>query len=159
MSDDLRMRLEYVLANTAAAFLADTMEMSLTPHGEGRERHSYDGTCALCRGEIGTLLDAIMPVVDEKLWRANWTRHGKCRFCDALILEDWARSRGRQVQPHRMHCQFYIGPVEHRDVHGRQAVTHWSTECSCGRSRNAEQNKTCPNAGEAWRGSLPEREA
>lgn len=158
MSDDLRTRLEDVLATTTAGFVPKGFERLNARHGEGEGGHIYDGACALCRGEIGSLLDAIMPVVEEKLWRANWTRHGKCRFCDALILEDWVCSRGRQVQPHRMHCRFYIGPVEHRDVHGRQAATHWSTECSCGRSRNAEREVTCPNTGEVWRGPMPGRE-
>lgn len=164
MSDDLRARIaeansktrsqiEAALLNATASDAASHFDAPLSRHGDG---HNYDGTCALCRGDVGALLDAIMPIVEEKLWRANWTSHGKCTFCNALVLEDWARSRGREVQPHRMNCHFYIGPVEHYVTGGSQALTHWSTNCSCGRSYNAETGG-CPNAEEDWRGALEEQ--
>lgn len=62
MPNDLRARLAAILAKTPAKFLADAgqSEMLMTFHGNGHGGHDYDGACALCRGEVDTLLDAIM---------------------------------------------------------------------------------------------------
>lgn len=151
MNDDLRARLADILANTAAAFLADTMEMSLTSHGEGRERHSHDGTCALCRGEVETLLDAMMPVIEERLWYAGHTHQGKCTWCTAPLDAPW--NPDRQPHAHFMHCKYYTGPLEHQRRKDVGSIT-WT--CTCGRWW-PENAKACPDAGETWRGPLPAR--
>lgn len=163
VSDDLRARIaeansktrsqiEAALLNATASDAASHFDAPLSRHGDG---HNYDGTCALCRGDVGALLDAIMPIVEEKLWRANWTSHGKCTFCQALVLEDWARSRRRQVEAHRMKCQFYIGPVEHHRTASHVNTMWWTTiiDCSCGRTYG--DGEECPNAAETWRGPAP----
>jgi len=105
--------------------------------------------------DVGMILDAIEPVIDGVLWNAHHTLRGKCRHCNALVLERWAKLYHREVQPHRMSCIHYVGPLEHRDVYESQALTHWSTECSCGKSRDKSRELLCPNSAETWRGPKP----
>jgi hypothetical protein len=62
MSDDLRARLADALANTPAAFMPADLPSPFGGHslGEGQAGHDYHGGCALCRGEINTLVEAVM---------------------------------------------------------------------------------------------------
>lgn len=99
------------------------------------------------------VLDAVMPVIDEVRWRQMHVSRGRCRWCNVIV--DGALLHGKPMRPHLMRCRFYVGPVEHRQVGGYQALTHWSTECSCGRQYDAERGG-CPNAEEDWRGAPSE---
>lgn len=77
MSDDLRARLAAVLSDTPASFLPAGAESPCGVHalGEGLPGHDYHGGCALCRGEIDTLVDAIMSVVRP-------SREGHQPYCE-----------------------------------------------------------------------------
>lgn len=97
------------------------------------------------------LVDAVMLVVDEALWNARNTSNGKCRNCGALILENWARVLRREVQPHRMWCSFYVGPLEHHRTGSHKMAIGWANGCSCGKSWRDEDGG-CPDAAETWRG-------
>lgn len=153
MSSDLRARIAAALANTASSSLRDQMSEPFTRHGDG---HSYDGSCALCRGEVETLTDAVMAIVEKSLWNAANTDYGKCNSCNALVLEGWAR-RGHPVQPHKMTCRWYVGPLEHRRLRSFYN-TFWQKteyECTCGGTWR-EDGDGCPNAAETWRGPKPD---
>lgn len=150
MSDDLRTRLAHALASTPAVCIAGRIEVSR--HGEGPDGHSYHGGCALCRGEIETLLDAIMPIAEQARDISNT---GQCRRCgrhvdQSLIPPHW----NRQAGPHRMECRWYVGPVEHAPLTGPGAS--WQV-CICGADLD-EHGQECPNAAETWRGTVPPRE-
>jgi hypothetical protein len=151
VNDDLRARLAEILANATAGFVPKDFERLNTRHGEGDGGHIYDGACALCRGEIETLVDAMMPVIEERLWYAGHTHQGKCTWCTAPLDAPWKPDR--QPHAHFMHCKYYTGPLEH---HRRDSSTSTISTCTCGRfwRENAE---VCPDAGETWRGPLPAR--
>lgn len=137
MADDLRARLAAILAKTPAQFLLDAgkPEVLMTFHGEGRGGHQRDGACALCRGEIDTLLDAIMPVVGEAI------RHATVYDCCGQLL----------YGPHTMACREYAGLIEHWRVLG----SNGEMTCTCGWPWPAF-GEECHNAAEAWRGPEPE---
>lgn len=133
MNDELRARLADVLANATAGFVPEGFERINRRHGDGPDGHSYDGACALCRGEIGTLLDALMPVIEA------W--HNKCHYCQA-----------HDGDPHPMTCPRYVGAVEHGEPTVRvldNGVTQH--RCTCGWFWHDEEGETCPNSSEKWR--------
>jgi hypothetical protein len=137
VSDDLRTRLEHVLANTTASFVPTDFE-GLNAHGEEHGGHSYHGACALCRGEIGTLLDAIMPVVEGAI------RAATIQDCCGTL----------RYGSHAMACRLYAGVIDHWKVrHVDGDVT-----CSCGWPWPAFSEE-CHNSAETWRGPIPARDA
>lgn len=151
-NSDLRARLAAVLAKTPAKFLADADHGESTPltlHGAGRGGHDYDGACALCRGEIDTLLDAAMPLVEDTITFLLDTERdhpmiGICRYC-----------RVPDGMEHGTGCPEYVGLVWHyliRAREGRDGGT-WR-RCTCGRSWWGDG--LCPNLAETWRGPKPE---
>lgn len=99
-------------------------------------------------GDTEALADAVMAVVNASSMQAFHNPRGRCRWCNVITSEVLAR--GRELKPHRMTCRFYGGPVEHRPIGGHQMFTHWATDCSCGKSYDAERGG-CPNATEIWR--------
>lgn len=137
MADDLRTRLTEVLAATPTALLAGAgYSGPVTFHGEERGGHRYDGSCALCCGEIATLLDAIMPVVE------NAIRAATVYDCCGQLL----------YGPHTMACPRYVGPVDHWRVRGPDG----DVSCTCGWPWPAS-GEECDNA-ETWRGPLPDED-
>ena len=144
MADDLRARLAEALANTPAKFLAEAghNDALMTFHGKGRGGHDYDGACALCRGEIDTLLDAIMPVLNGVLKN--------------LVSICCHQAYGG---PHTMACREYSGPIDHWRVYSVPDVADLTArglaECTCG-VRYPVAGGVCPNAAETRCGSKPE---
>lgn len=138
MADDLRARLESALEPYCWHEFASTGEVVTVV-------------------QAADALDAILPVVEKSLWNAANTNYGKCNSCNALVLEGWARPN-RPVQPHRMTCRWYIGPVEHRLLRTTYN-SFWNVndyECTCGRSWREGDEAGCPNTAETWRGPKPE---
>lgn len=150
MADDLRARIENALTNTAAAFLRSEQDAPFTRHGVG---HNYDGSCALCRGEVDTLLDAVMVIVEDRLDRVHNFHMGRCRWCGQLTEAAWRTSK--KPRAHGRGCRLYVGPVEHRVVDVRDMVIGQSNVCACGTWWRNEEGG-CPNAAETWRGPKSE---
>jgi hypothetical protein len=119
---------------------------------------SYTHNGHLVDAELGDVLDAVMAVVEKSLWNAANTNYGKCSSCNALVLEGWARPN-RPVQPHKMTCRWYVGPLEHRRLRSSYN-TFWQKteyECTCGGTWR-EGGDGCPNVAETWRGASPEQQ-
>lgn len=136
MPDDLRARIFEALTNTPTAAIAnacDNLPLPLTRHISGRGGHNHDFTCALCTGDVEALTDALMPVVEDAIYRAGLT---DC--CGQLFAT------------HTMACEHYVGPVEHWKCHERDGVF-----CTCG-WRWPEGAQECENTAR-WRGALPDR--
>lgn len=106
---------------------------------------------------VGNVVDAVVEVVEKSLWNAANTNYGKCNSCNALVLEGWARPN-RPVQPHKMTCRWYVGPVEHRLLRTTYN-SFWNVddyECTCGRTWREGDETGCPNTAETRRGPKPE---
>ncbi len=151
MTEDLRTRLADILANTTAGFVPKDFERPFGGHGDGVNGHGYDGACALCRGEIETLLDAMMPVIEERLWCARNIWQGRCRWCSVRVEAAW--NIDQRPRPHRMNCRYYVGSVEH---HRSIALNGDNRGCACG-TWWSEDDAVCPNFAELWRGPIPAR--
>lgn len=111
MADDLRTRIE----------------VSLAPHVHNG--HLVDA-------EIGDVVDAVLPVVQEAI------HHATVYDCCGQLL----------YGPHTMACPRYVGPVDHWRVHGPDG----DVSCTCGWSWPAF-GEECDNA-ETWRGPLPDED-
>lgn len=116
--------------------------------------------------EVHTVTDAVMAVVEPRLWRARHTVRGRCRYCGALVDPnhphvEWILA----ASVHAMRCQMYVGPLEHRWVGKRINGTFGGLdhECACGGSfrlgglaGSGDGSETaepvCPNADQDWRG-------
>lgn len=114
-------------------------------------------------GEVLTLIqrddaiNAALAIVEEIRFRSMHWEGGKCRWCRVIVSEVLAKGLGKELQPHRKTCRFYVGPVEHSKTGGgHQMLTHWATHCTCGKSYDAERYNECPNSAETWRGPEPE---
>jgi len=138
MPDDLRARIEDAIRrNSLATDLEDD-----------------DGELIIL--PVDNVVAAVMEVVEEIRFRSMHWQDGKCRWCRVIVSEVLAKGLGKQLQPHRMTCRFYVGPVEHHKTGGHQMLTHWATHCTCGNSWDAEQSDECPNSAEVWRAPTPE---
>lgn len=63
MADDLRARIVEALSNTPTAVVSMRgRDLPFSRH----EGHNYDATCALCRGEVETLADAVMALIEPE---------------------------------------------------------------------------------------------
>lgn len=119
------------------------------------EPHTHNGH--LVDAELGDVVEAVMPIIEEIQFRSMHWQGGKCRWCRVIVSEVLAKGLGKKLQPHRMTCRFYVGPVEHiKTGGGHQMLTHWATHCTCGESWDAERYDECPNSAETWRGPRPE---
>lgn len=135
--DYLRARIATALATTSAADFAGS-GLPMSQHGSG---HTYHGGCALCRGEIDTLVDAVMAVFEAVL--------NACRWCK--------RPAG---DAHPPACPHYVGPVQHEttDVTTVGGGADVRNRCSCGTFWYRSATEQCPSVAEVWRGSMPWRE-
>lgn len=78
----LRARVLEALLTAPSAFARDREVDDEIREYRRHDKHHYDGTCALCRGEAETLADAVLDVVDEQavgrvteeMWQAVRTR-------------------------------------------------------------------------------------
>ena len=98
MSNDLRDRLAAALSSAPTKLIHDNPE-ALAFHRAGlgdevlssrHDRHNYCATCALCRGETETLVDAVLAVVQPAMDRLakyesaiNW--QASCLACSRVL--------------------------------------------------------------------------
>jgi len=95
-----------------------------------------------------------------KVWCARNLNGGdKCRWCGAFRAwgthgSSWWK-RSEDPQPHRAHCKFYDGPVEHRYKSGHLGTFDFWINCTCGKSypqHDTDGNEQeCPDRELAWR--------
>lgn len=85
MAEDLRTRIAEVLNTTPAGFVQaepDGVENHARHEWHRHDRHRYNATCALCRGEEDTLTDAVLAELEkaqalaDAAWGSVWL-HGK----------------------------------------------------------------------------------
>jgi hypothetical protein len=109
-------------------------------------------------------LDAIKPLIEKALSRAENVINGRCRVCGGLLDPEHFPTLHPKDFGHRMFCRFYVGPVEHQWTDQRPNFTFGGVDwiCSCGQSYRALAGATgangpdCPNRAENWRGPMPE---
>jgi hypothetical protein len=114
-----------------------------------REHGIHIDACTECE------VDAVVAVVEPRLWRSRNVVNGRCRYCGTNS------DRGKQ---HRMYCRHYVGPLEHRWVRERYNGTFGGLdhECQCGGSvrvggiAGTEGLPACPNVDQDWRGPRSE---
>lgn len=130
MTDDLRTRLEAAL-----------------------ELHTHNGR--LVDAELGDVVEAALEVFEERLWYAHNFDQGRCRRCEVRTEAAW--NVNRKSRPHRMHCELYTGPVEHKPIYAINGSPLYGSNvtCSCGQHLDSMDSQ-CPNAAETWRGPKAE---
>lgn len=128
---------------------------------------SQSGRCDECTA------DAVLAVVEPILFLVRHTSNGRCRHCSAVVDPRFSTARRPtreglapvEAQPHRMHCRFHVGPLEHRWVRTGINGTFGGVDhdCACGGSfrrgglaGHGDGSETaepvCPDADQTWRG-------
>ena len=102
---------------------------------------------------LRTELESLRAEHEECLHRARHYIRGRCRYCGG----------GYATRPHRMHCQLYVGPLEHRWVHKDENDTFGGIDHSCicggwfraGGAASPGEEPICPKSSETYRGIPP----
>lgn len=99
------------------------------------------------------IISRVMAERDEaraKVERLRWSKiyrpSGRCRLCSGTENANY------------MHCEHYVGPLEHRWVWFKPGVFGRDHGCSCG-AWSDDAELACPRASETWRGAPPDAPA
>lgn len=88
--------------------------------------------------------DAEVARLQKRIEHVSMYSMGKCRKC------------GSKVGAHRMYCQYYVGPLEHKWTHSYPTTWGWNEVCSCGKvvevGGGSTKDIVCPDDVVYWRG-------